>query len=69
MNAHYYIDVDPGQSIDPTAIAIVQRIPNANGKPTFRCGHLERLQLATPYPGIVRHVYGLATAPLRTNSR
>ena len=46
----------PAKSIDPTAIAVVQRIPNANGKPTFRCGHLERLPLATPYPGVVQHV-------------
>ncbi len=61
MNAHYYVGVDPGQSIDPTAIAIVQRIPNANGKPTFRCGHLERLPLATPYPG-VRYQHASAAA-------
>ena len=38
-------------------------VPNANGKPTFRCGHLERLPLATPYPGIVRHVHRLLSHP------
>jgi hypothetical protein len=53
---NYYVGVDPGQAIDPTAIAVVQRIANDNGKPTFRCGHLERLPLATPYPAIVQHV-------------
>ena len=41
----------------------MQRIPNANGKPTFRCGHLGRLPLATPYPGIVRHVHRLLGHP------
>ena len=63
MSDHYYIGVDPGQAVDPTAIAVVQRIPNDNGKPTFRCGHLERLPLATPYPGIVRHVHRLLSHP------
>jgi hypothetical protein len=62
MNANfYYIGVDPGQAVDPTAIAVVQRIANANGKPTFRCGHLERLPLATPYPGVVQHVRRLVS--------
>jgi hypothetical protein len=61
MNAHFYIGVDPGQAVDPTAIAVVQRIPNANGKPTFRCGRLERLPLATPYPAIVQHVRRLVS--------
>jgi Terminase RNaseH-like domain len=61
MNAHFYIGVDPGQAVDPTAIAVVQRIANANGKPTFRCGHLERLPLATPYPGVVQHVRRLVS--------
>jgi hypothetical protein len=57
----FYIGVDPGQAVDPTAIAVVQRIANANGKPTFRCGHLERLPLATPYPGVVQHVRRLVS--------
>jgi hypothetical protein len=64
MNDPFYIGVDPGQSIDPTAIAIVQRVTATNGsKPLFRCGHLERLPLATPYPGVVRHVRQLISHP------
>jgi hypothetical protein len=61
MSDPFYIGVDPGQSIDPTAIAAVQRVVRADGKPVFRCGHLERLPLATPYPGVVQHVRRLVS--------
>lgn len=61
----YVVGVDLGQARDPTAIAIVRRIDGA-GKPTFQVGHLERLPLATPYPGVVTHVGRLlARTPLR----
>jgi len=52
----YFIGVDPGQSIDPTAIAVVRRLDRLNARPLFQCGHLERLPLATTYPNIVLHV-------------
>jgi hypothetical protein len=54
----FYLGVDPGQSIDPTALAIIERIADPAGgkKPVYRCGHLERLPLATPYPGVMQHV-------------
>jgi hypothetical protein len=61
MSDPFYIGVDPGQSIDPTAVAVVQRVSRDNGKPLFRCGHLERLPLATPYPGVVQHVRRLVS--------
>jgi hypothetical protein len=50
----YYIGLDPGQAIDPTAIAIVRRVQDGN-RPQYQCGYLERLQLGTPYPGIIQH--------------
>jgi hypothetical protein len=54
--AEYTIGIDPGQAIDPTAFAAVQRIQNeGDSKPLFRCGYLERLPLNTPYPGVIRH--------------
>jgi hypothetical protein len=61
----YTLGVDPGQAVDPTALAVVQRTTRADGKPLFRCGHLERLPLDTPYPGVVQHVRRLlGRAPL-----
>jgi hypothetical protein len=59
----FYLGVDPGQSIDPTALAIIERIADPAGgkKPVYRCGYLERLPLNTPYPGIVRHVRQLVS--------
>ena len=63
MTDRFYIGIDPGQSIDPTAIAAVQRITGTNSKPVFRCGHLERLPLNTPYPGIVQHTRRLLSRP------
>jgi hypothetical protein len=56
MSDPYYLGCDPGQSVDPTAIAVMQRILREGGKPLYRCGHLERLPLNTPYPGVIQHV-------------
>src|SRR5947208_1984354 len=52
MNDAFYLGVDPGQAIDPTRIAIVQRIadPNGGGKPFFHCVHLRRLPLQKALP-------------------
>ena len=65
MSDAFYLGVDPGQAIDPTGIAIVQRIadPNGSGKPLFHCVHLRRLPLDTPYPGIVQYVRRLLSEP------
>jgi hypothetical protein len=53
----YYLGLDIGQSIDPSAIAIVQRLlPEGAKRPLFRCGHLERLPLASSYPKVVARV-------------
>jgi hypothetical protein len=61
--AFYQIGVDPGQSIDPTAIAAVRQVPQAEGKrPLFQCGLLERLPLNTTYPGVVQHIRRLVAA-------
>jgi hypothetical protein len=49
----FFIGVDPGQQIDPTAIAAVRRVEDYSSLPKFFVGHLERLPLSTPYPGIV----------------
>jgi hypothetical protein len=54
----FFIGVDPGQSIDPTAIAAV-RVDRSQPRPVFQCGHLERLPLNTPYPGVIWRVSDL----------
>jgi hypothetical protein len=51
--SEFTIGIDPGQSIDPTAFAVVRRI-DGDSKPTFQCGHLERLPLSTLYPNVVQ---------------
>jgi hypothetical protein len=50
----FYIGCDLGQSHDPTAICVVQQFGEQ-----FRCGHLERLPLGTPYPMVVGRVAAL----------
>src|SRR5216683_2556783 len=66
----FHLGVDPGQSIDPTAIAAVSTFyPEGSNRPTFRCGFLERLPLNTPYPGIIQRVRRLiSTEPFLGNS-
>ncbi len=68
----YVVGCDLGQSQDPTAIAVVRRIDDEAqdpGRALFQVGHLERLPLGTPYPGVVRYVSGmLGSARLRGKS-
>ena len=52
----YTIGVDLGQSFDATAIAVVRKVRQGLADPVFQVGHLERLPLQTPYPGVVSHV-------------
>jgi hypothetical protein len=63
----YCAGVDLGQSHDPTAIAVVRRVDADDFDPArsvYQVGHLERLPLGTPYPGVVRHVGRILTAPV-----
>ena len=68
----YVVGCDLGQSHDPTAVAVVRRIDDdadPSAPPIFQVGHLERLPLGTPYPGVVRHVSRmLGAVPLRGKS-
>jgi hypothetical protein len=52
----FTVGVDIGQMHDPTAVAIVRRIEDANGRAQYQIGHLERLPLRTSYPAQVAHV-------------
>jgi hypothetical protein len=62
-NERYFVGVDLGQSTDPSAVAVVRRLEEYPAKPIFQVGHLERLPLGTPYPGVVSHVIGLLCRP------
>jgi hypothetical protein len=59
----FTIGCDLGQSHDPTAIAVVRRLDSWPAKPVFQVGHLERLPLGTPYPGVVSHVSHMLGRP------
>ena len=59
MTPRYIIGCDPGQSVDPTAIAIVS-VSYEDHKQVFRVGHLERLPLGTTYPAIAIHTRQLS---------
>jgi hypothetical protein len=59
---HFVIGVDPGQQVDPTAIAVVQ--VGRGQRPLFRCGHLQRLPLGTSYPEMVWRVKELSDRPI-----
>lgn len=58
----YTVGVDLGQSVDPTAIAIIRTLRFRDSfEPIVQVGHLERLPLNTPYPGVVTRVGNLLT--------
>ena len=65
LDDRYVVGLDLGQSVDPSAIAVVRRVepPEERDRPIFQCGYLERLPLNTPYPSIVRHVRTLLSKP------
>ena len=79
----FALGCDLGQSVDPTAIAVVERVVEAKvpreiggdlfevaAEPRFECRYLSRLPLQTSYPAIINHVGNLLTrAPLRGNCR
>jgi hypothetical protein len=52
-NRWYLVGVDLGQASDPSAIAVLEAIPEL-GK--LRVRHLERVPLGTPYPDVVERV-------------
>ena len=72
---HFYVGVDPGQSVDPTAIVIVHRITEGSGNwepigtsatnwrevpaTRYELRWAERLPLRTSYPDAVRHIHEL----------
>jgi hypothetical protein len=62
MNANtmFYVGLDLGQSQDPAAIAVVERLaPGRGGSCSILVRHLERAALGTPYPRIVARVWAI----------
>jgi hypothetical protein len=56
-NTRFYVGLDLGQSQDPAAIAVVERLePRRGGSCGILVRHLERAVLGTPYPRIVARV-------------
>jgi len=61
----FVIGLDPGQSVDPTAIAAVREENSV-----IHVGHLERLPLGTTYPQVINHLIALmARAPFAHHSK
>ena len=50
--ADFFIGLDPGQRLDFSALAVVERLPGPS--PCYHLRHLERLNLNTPYPAVVQ---------------
>jgi len=76
----FALAVDPGQSIDPTAIAIVERVREPLdeigadliqrfGPPVYNVRWLERLPLQTSYVAVAAHVPVLLRRPPLAQSR
>jgi hypothetical protein len=62
MNANtmFYVGLDLGQSQDPAAIAVVERLAPRHGEScSILVRHLERAALGTPYPRIVARVWAI----------
>jgi hypothetical protein len=63
----YIVGLDLGQSVDPTALAILEKHGGEDDQAVFHCRHLARFALGTSYPSIVKEVIQLCeTEPLRT---
>ena len=58
-SSSFTIGCDLGQSFDPSAVAIVRRVEDANGRSVYQVGHLERLPLEMPYPSQVAYIQNL----------
>ncbi len=56
ISDRYVVGVHLGESHDPAAIGVVHRVDYARSPPLFQVGHLERLPLGMPYPGVVNRV-------------
>lgn len=49
----YFVGLDLGQASDFSAIAVIERHGRAAAEFLFKCRHLSRWKLRTPYPAIV----------------
>src|SRR5213080_4767292 len=66
MGPEYFVGLDLGQSQDPTALGVVERVEFAGEwdavafgyriETAVRLRHLERIALGTPYPDVVARV-------------
>lgn len=59
----FLIGVDLGQAHDPTALAVLEQIPQTQIVMRYDLRHLHRFPLGTLYPAIVAHTCGLLAAP------
>lgn len=61
----YVVGLDLGQAQDPTALAVLERVPGATAKAPVghRVRHLQRWPLWTPYPQLVADVRDLLARP------
>lgn len=59
----FFVGLDLGQARDFTALAVVERTPQGDGKPAHAVRQLHRWPLGTLYPEIVRDVAGLLSSP------
>jgi hypothetical protein len=60
----HFLGLDLGQAQDPTALVVIERRfwPGLSSRPQYWCRHLQRWQLGTPYPEIVRDMTKLSSA-------
>lgn len=56
----FIVGVDLGQSNDHSTVLVIS--PNQDPEPIYNLGHIERIQLQTRYPAIVKHVGTVITA-------
>jgi hypothetical protein len=54
----FFVGVDIGQQVDPTAIVVIESVP-----PAYHVRHIERLPLGMRYPAIVDRVQVLRRTP------
>jgi hypothetical protein len=60
--SQYYVGLDLGQAVDPSALAVVERMPGAQGG-RYDIRELFRFPRHTPYPEIIDHVQALINTP------
>lgn len=68
LQSRWFVGLDLGKTHDPTALAVLERRPVAQGKPAYHIHALQRFELDTPYTELITRVVALLNRPAKAGS-